>query len=280
MATATERQEILNDLSTVAIGDLVSLWRRVSLVDTDFAEVMTAAFPELATSYAEVAASVAADWYTESAAAAALSYEAIPAATRPVEALTQSASWALGAEGEQALSRMSGSLQRTIFDGARDTIVLNVENTGSRWVRHAQPDACAFCRMLATRHSDRRSWYRSSRSALDVVGRSVNLTSADQRAIAAGQAATEELLERRESYSRGSRRGQGRVRAQRGSRAVGSTGYHDFCRCTAVEVHAGQEYAPPEYVQAWDDEYQKARANAGKSDMRSILAAWREQGAR
>lgn len=271
MATATERQEILNDLSTVAIGELVSLWRRVSLVDTDFAEVMTAAFPELATSYAEVAASVAADWYTESAAAAALPYEAIPAATRPVEALTQSASWALGAEGEQALSRMSGSLQRTIFDGARDTIVLNVENTGSRWVRHAQPDACAFCRMLATRHSDRRSWYRSSRSALDVVGRSVNLTSADSRTLASGAATRDELLARREV---------GRRRSQRGTRAVGTTGYHDFCRCTAVEVHVGQEYSPPEYVQAWDDEYQKARANAGTSDAKSVLSAWREQGAR
>lgn len=235
--TPTERQEILTDLSTVAIRDLVTTWRRAALVDGEFPELMAGAFVEVATTYAQVSATLAAQWYTESAPL--LSYEPVLAAPN-VEAFTQSAQWALGADGEAALNRMSGSAQRAVFDGARDTITLNVQSEpGARWVRHARPDACAFCRLMATRHTNRRSWYKTATSAVDVVGR-------------AGRA--------------------------RGSRAVGSRGFHDFCRCIAVEVRRGQEYTPPEYVQQWDEQYAKARANAGRGDMKSILSAWREQG--
>lgn len=194
---------------------------------------MVDAFPELAAGYSGLSADLAATWFEMSAPASP--YIAVTAPPIPVERLTKTAQWSLGASGEDGLARLDGSLQRAVFDGARDTIVLNVERTGSYWVRHARPDACGFCRLLATRHTNRRSWYRTAQSAIDVVG-------------------------------------------GRGKRAVGSTGYHDFCRCQAVEVRDGQEYEPPEYVQAWDDEYQKARANAGKADPKSILAAWRQQG--
>lgn len=234
-----ERQEVLSDLSTVATSDLVQAWRSLSLVDAEFAVLMTAAFYEIATAYSGIAADLAAGWYVESAPL--VPWEPIIAPAPSVEALSKSAGWALSAEGDAALNRMSGTLQRSVFDGARDTITLNVQAEGSRWVRHAQPDACAFCRMMATRRTSKRYWYRTATSALDVVGRS------------------------------------GRAR---GKRAVGSRGFHDFCRCLAVEVREGQEYEPPEYVQAWDDELKKAQANAGRGDMRSILKAWREQGAR
>lgn len=244
MTTPTERQEILTDVSTVAISDLVGVWRRAAVADVDFAALMVDAFSGIATTYSAVAGELAAQWYVESAPS--LPYEPVVAAAPSVEALTSSAQWALGAEGEAALNRMSGTLQRSVFDGARETTLINVaREPGSRWVRHARPDACAFCRMLAMRHQSRRSWYRSSESALDVVGR-----------------------------------GTAEGRRQRGNRAVGSTGYHDHCRCVAVEVRVGQEYEPPDYVQAWDDEYQKARANSGSGDPKKILAAWRQQGVR
>ncbi len=49
------------------------------------------------------------------------------------------------------LSRLSGSVKRMVYDASRDTVVSNATQEGVRWVRVAQPDACAFCRMLATR---------------------------------------------------------------------------------------------------------------------------------
>lgn len=216
---------------------LVEAWRSLSLVDVEFAAMMTATFQEVAVAYSGVAADLAATWYVESAPL--IPYTPTVAPPPSVEALTKSAQWALGADGEHALNRMSGTLQRTVFDGARDTITLNVEIEGARWVRHARPDACSFCRLLATRHDNKRYWYKTATSAIDVVGRG------------------------------------GRAR---GKRAAGSRGFHDHCRCIAVEVREGQEYTPPDYVQAWDDEYAKARANAGRGDMKSILSAWREQG--
>lgn len=236
MVTPEERQFLLDQVNRQASSDLQSLWVGASgLPSPDFALLIVEAFPEVAAPYAEMSAQLAATWFELSDPVSP--YVAVTAPPIPAERLTQSAQWALGADGEQGLKRLEGSLQRSVFDGARETIVLNVENTGAFWVRHARPDACAFCRMLATRHTSRRSWYRTSRSAVDVVG--------------------------------------GR---SRGNRSVGSTGYHDDCRCQAVEVRRGQEYTPPDYVRQWDDELAKARANAGRGDAKSILSAWRQQG--
>lgn len=234
--TAQERKFLLDQISQQAVNDLHSLWARGADVGLEFAAFMTAAVPELIDPYVAISSALAANWFELSAPASP--YVAVTAPPVSVERIVNSTQWALGAPGEQGLARLEGTVQRAVFDGARDTIVLNVGRTGSYWVRHANADACAFCRMLATRSSNKRYWYKSDTAALDVVGR------------------------------------RGRAR---GNRAAGSRGYHDACRCLAVEVREGQTYEPPDYVQAWDDEYAKARANAGKSDMKSILSAWRQQ---
>jgi hypothetical protein len=52
------------------------------------------------------------------------------------------------------ISRLAGATQRYVTTAARDTITANAEAEGVRWARHAQPDACAFCRLLATRGPD------------------------------------------------------------------------------------------------------------------------------
>lgn len=221
--TPQERQFLLDQLNLTASSSLAAVWSRAAVLDSAaFTAFMVDAFPELAGMYAATSAQMAATWFEMSAPAS--TYVAVTAPLPPVEKLATSAEWALGAQGEQGLARMEGTLQRAVYDGARDTIILNVEKTGSRWVRHARPDACAFCRMLATRHDNPRSWYRTRESAL------------------------------------------------------GSSGFHDHCRCQAVEVREGQSYTPPSYVQEWDDEYRKAAANAGRGDAKSILAAWRQQG--
>jgi hypothetical protein len=64
------------------------------------------------------------------------------------------------------ITRLSGATQRYVTTAARDTIVENSDREGVRWARHAQPDACAFCRLLATRGPD----YLTKESAQFVVG--------------------------------------------------------------------------------------------------------------
>lgn len=67
----------------------------------------------------------------------------------------------------QVISRLAGATQRYVTNAARDTITENADAEGVRWARHAQPDACAFCRLLATRGPD----YLTKESA-SVVGAS------------------------------------------------------------------------------------------------------------
>ncbi len=76
----------------------------------------------------------------------------------------------VAAEPEQlrarVITRLSGATQRYVTTAARDTIVENADREGVRWARHAKPDACAFCRLLATRGPD----YLTKESAQFVVG--------------------------------------------------------------------------------------------------------------
>ena len=154
--TPSERQRLLAELSTVAIRDLVQLWDRAKVADVDFARFLIEAFPEIAVAYSEVAGDLAADWYEQSAPT--LAYQAVPAPMPNVTALTKSAQWALGGDGDIALNRLAGTLQRGIFDGARNTTLFNVETErGASWARHASANACEFCRLMATRGAAYRS---------------------------------------------------------------------------------------------------------------------------
>ncbi len=133
-----------------ALADLQTLWIRTSeLTDVEFATFLTEAFPDLVASYESAAAELAASWFEESLPRS--SYVAVTADLTDPAALRSSANWALDAKGGAGFDRLAGTTQRTVFNGARNTTLLNVERTGARWARHARPDACAFCRMLATR---------------------------------------------------------------------------------------------------------------------------------
>lgn len=240
--SAAERRVLLDQVNRLAQTDLNNLWRAAELLaDNDFLDYMLAGFPELAGNYHQVAAQVAANWFEESDPLS--TYVARVAEPLAAERLAGTARWALGGDGAQALSRMTGSLQRATFDGARDTVFDNVEASGSRWIRVARPNACGFCRLLATRTGE--SSYSSKKAAVNVVGR------------------------------RGGR--------TRGGRRLGEK-FHDDCYCQPVEIRGNQDVGDvlsPEdanLVDQWNDEYLKARANAGTGDPKQILAAWRQQG--
>lgn len=145
----------------------------------------------------------------------------------------------LPAEGSEyqarVIERMTGAVQRYVTTAARDTVTENAEREEVRWVRDAKADACAFCRLLATRGTTGGDLgYLSEESAQFVVGR------------------------------------RGR---ERGSRRIGEL-YHDFCRCEPIPIRAGDSYTPPEHLLDWQTQYEKARANSNGST-KAILAAMR-----
>lgn len=256
MTTVAERQYLLNELNRLAQQDLTVLWRQLSTAsDLEFAQMVAEAFPELTEPYVVAAAEMAAEWYAESAPD--LPYRPT-SFLPPAEGVPASVSWALGASGDAALSRLEGVAQRQIWTANRETIVGNSRaEAGSTWARVARPGACAFCAMVATRAAV----YTSEAAALRVVGRGVQMTAADRRIREAGE----------------NKRRNGQFAAAgvktRGSQKLGDK-YHDHCHCQAKEVRPGQSYEPPEYVQKFQDAYREAiRAVPQGTPMDETVAA-------
>lgn len=256
MTTLPERRQVLDELNTLAIQDVSELWRQSSGLDSaGFRALIIEAFPELVDPYAAAASELATVWYDDSAPA--LPYRATPAALPPVEQLASSASWALGATGDAALSRLAGTMQRAIYGASRQTIVENAQTErGATWARHASANACEFCRMLATRGDV----YASESSATQVGGRGMDVS-----------ATRDPVTGKRKSG------GQAKGVKARGTQALGDR-YHDHCHCMAVQVRPGQSYEPPSYVEAWEQQYIDAvRATSGKGeygaiDVKAVLA--------
>lgn len=64
------------------------------------------------------------------------------------------------------LSRLAGSASRMINDASRDTVTTNAAKQGIKYARYASANACAFCRVMATRGPE----FNSAQSAIRVVG--------------------------------------------------------------------------------------------------------------
>lgn len=279
-------QQILQDLRAAATGDLTALWRlMVGRSPIDAAELMVEAFVQIIGQFMSSAAQVSAVWYDDLSPES--EYRARPSTAISEEQLRRSARWAMspmftrtpqpsdaferafaaaeefergvaesrarqaqeaadvvdaavaeraaraaeaseqdtfepafapGDEGTGSpLERLIGAGERHINNASRQTITENADEEGVRWARHAEPDACAFCRMMATRGAV----YLSAESAGQVTG--------------------------------------GERNRIRGTRKMGEQ-YHDRCNCIAVPDRPGNPYVPPDYVDAWTDEYEQASA--------------------
>lgn len=105
------------------------------------------------------------------ALADAEAFQPRPADPIPQERIESSVRWAVNADrtnGQSSVaSRLASAVQRHVHNAARDTITANADAENVKWYRHARPNACAFCRLLATRGPK----YLSEESALRVVGR-------------------------------------------------------------------------------------------------------------
>ena len=147
--SVAERRYLLRQVNGYAQADLRGLWAHAeNLSNINFFAYIRDGFPAVADPYIAISGGLAANWFEESAP----TVTAVLADPIPLERLTTSAEWALGAHGaDAAIDRLAGTLQRAVFDGARDTTLLNVKSTNSRWARETSGNACEFCEMLAGR---------------------------------------------------------------------------------------------------------------------------------
>lgn len=159
-------QSVLGDLSTLSTKDLVSLYKKLEgdgATGADLLDAFKAVFPEVVQPYVEAASEVANQWYGELAPDEPYTPKAVAA----IDAVSQdrmmnSLEWAFRAAGTaHPLTRLTGSAQRMVFDGARATILRNADAEKVKYSRLASPGACEFCRVMATRGAV----YRSAHAA-------------------------------------------------------------------------------------------------------------------
>ena len=184
----------------------------------------------LVNTYGGVAADLTAEWWDEIMMDDI--YFAQTADLPTYEQLTTEVAWGTAkTKRKDVLSRMAMLTQKHIFGAHRNTVDLNALNTKTGYARMAQPDACAFCRMLASRGAV----YGSEAAALYVGAASVKQHYSDGK-------------------KKGTRLKKGRVR---GVQKAGSK-YHDHCRCVTAPVpeHIDPNY--PDYMEKFEDEYTQA----------------------
>ncbi|DAZ90240.1 VG15 protein [Mycobacteroides abscessus] len=159
-------QSVLGDLSTLSTKDLVGLYKKLEsdgATAADLLDAFKAVFPEVVQPYVEAASEVANQWYGELAPDEPYTPKAVAA----IDAVSQdrmmnSLEWAFRAAGTaHPLTRLTGSAQRMVFDGARATILRNADTEKVKYSRLASPGACEFCRVMATRGAV----YRSAHAA-------------------------------------------------------------------------------------------------------------------
>ncbi|QWY82432.1 MuF-like minor capsid protein [Gordonia phage Tolls] len=214
------------------------MWKNPPLLDDQkFWEYMQDAYVDLAEPVLTLAAEAGASYYEMAGG------DPVVADITPEEALRKTARWAMAkGNATTGLQLLSGSLEGHVYSAAQDSVQQSAEaEPGATWARRARPNACGFCKMLATR----KDVYASAESALRVVGRK--------------QTQTQKL--------------KGEPGRTRGKGQIGDK-YHDCCRCLAVAVRPGQVYRPPSYVERWEEEYQSITREVGTDNPDAIVAAW------
>lgn len=232
-------QQVLSDVSAVTVQQLVEFFTQYDSEHPEFPTLLRRVLPVVLEQNATAAAAIAARWYDELAPES--EFTATPVVNLNPIQIDKTINWALYAPGKaEPVDRLAGASKRIVANAARDTITDNANVEGVRWARYASANACAFCRLLATRGPI----YHTERSAKFVVGRAKGLTRQQRRERAAARMAGRPDPFVPVEYT-------GRTR---GKRALGEK-YHDHCRCVPVPVRSGEDYNPPDYVQQWEEEY-------------------------
>lgn len=243
-----EFQDAIGELAARTGEAADTLLSRISVLSPAEARAfITDAYPALLSPYLAASNDLTVQWYAEQPAAerrpGAAVFTPVAGPMRSGEQLAISGRWALSTAAPATALR--GNATRQVMNQSRDTVIVNAEREGVRWIRKAKPNACGFCKMLATRAAKDLAQYsyksEGVRRKLDRFGNPTG----DYTLTVIGK--------------------RGRTR---GKRKLGSE-YHDHCRCTAVPIRDGS-YEPPDYVQQWTEEYDAIVKEHGTGDLLKI----------
>lgn len=151
-ARANEYRALLGEANRMAQEDLVALWRRLEHLDSEsLYAALRDGVPEVVGAYRAMTADTALVFYEETQGLAFDAAEARAAGMVNRAQLDASLRWAIYSGGADVLGKLAGVVQKHVIDGSRQYALSGFAREGALWVRSARPQACEFCRMLATR---------------------------------------------------------------------------------------------------------------------------------
>lgn len=161
---------LLREIETLAFTDLQSLFRQLDTGDKDtLMRGLRAGVPEIVDLYRNTAADTAMLFYEETQGLEFDARAGVAASKVNEDWLDASLRWAVYAPGNtKQLGLVAGIVQQAVLDGARNYALQGFANQKAGWYRAAQPGACAFCRMLASRSASEWRPYSSAEAAVTV----------------------------------------------------------------------------------------------------------------
>ncbi|MGW0245061.1 VG15 protein [Nocardia goodfellowii] len=140
---------LMADLTDSMFADIVREFNNSSGYDLATQQRwMSEAVPEIWTPRAVAANDLAADWYQRSGSN--LAFDVITSLVPSPKTIAGQVAWSFTQVA--VLHALTAVAQRDLLGQARRTIVANAtREAGAKWARHAKPNACRYCQMLATR---------------------------------------------------------------------------------------------------------------------------------
>ena len=151
LAELNEFWALIDEVGIYAQEDLVAIFSRMRGMSREESwAYLSASAPEVASMWRSSVVDLATLFYAETQAIDVDREVATFARALNSEQFEESLRWAFFSEKNTSpLSAASGLLDRTVTDGARAYGVASMGKTKTTFMRAAQPNACAFCRMLA-----------------------------------------------------------------------------------------------------------------------------------
>lgn len=161
---------LLREIEQLAFTDLQSLFRMLDPEDKEaFFRGLKAGVPEIVDLYRNTAADTAMLFYEETQGLAFDRRAGLRASVANPEWLDAQLRWAVFNPGNTKIDGLvAGVVQKAVLDGSRNYALQGFANAGEGWFRAAQPGACAFCRMLASRSATDWEPYSSADAAVTV----------------------------------------------------------------------------------------------------------------
>lgn len=143
LAEVDNFQQLMLKLGAAAVAAVTAMWRNAE------ADQVRLVYAGTVDPFISGAAMLTAQWYQDLKPDAAFAVETPPPPVK--EILDSSAGWAFSQA--DPLGALVRSTERHVFTASRDTVVSNARREGVRFARYASANACAWCRVLATREA-------------------------------------------------------------------------------------------------------------------------------